>query len=56
MWKFDEEGWRADLAAILAEQRAKRALKQPWDRAAVLQSLEDYDNPEGDRLARYRGK
>lgn len=55
VWKFDEEGWQADVAAILAEQRAKCA-PRPWDRAAMLQSVEDHDDPQGDRIAQQRGK
>jgi hypothetical protein len=52
-WTFDDVGFAADVEAILAEQRAKRMQhRQAWDRAAALQSLEDYDDAEGDRLAR----
>jgi hypothetical protein len=58
MWKFDEEGWQADVAAILAEQRARGPLgnDKAASRERTMRSLEDHDDPEGDRLARYRGK
>ena len=55
-WKFDDIGFRRDVEAILAEQRAKGQLAHNrarfWDQA--LQSLEDHDDPLGDRPANRR--
>ena len=53
---FDEAGWKADLEAIKAEQRARRQLafnrSAFWER--TMDALEDYDNTLGDRPASQR--
>jgi hypothetical protein len=56
-WTFDEAGWKADIEAIKAEQRAKRQ-QLAFNRAAfwerMMDTLDDYDDPLGDRPASQR--
>ena len=56
-WKFDDAGFAADVEAIKAEQRARRQ-QLAFNRAAfwerMMDALEDFDNPLGDRPASQR--
>lgn len=59
-WTFNEAAFRAEVEQILAEQREKRRRQLAFNRAAwweqTMASLEDHDDPLGDRPVRQRNR